>query len=133
MIDIHSHLIPGVDDGSPSIEVSVRVLEKFASQGIEWLVCTPHLDASRASQAPYAEYRELLSDLRDAAPPTVQLLQGWEIMLDAPGADLTAPELAIEGSRALLVEFARGGVPRGGTAELRRIVRSGRIPILAHP
>jgi protein-tyrosine phosphatase len=133
MIDIHSHLIPGVDDGSPSIEVSVRVLEKFAAQGIEVLVCTPHLDASRASQAPYDEYREILAALRAESPEAVQLVQGWEIMLDAPGADLTAPELALGGSRALLVEFARGGVPRGGTAELRRIVRSGRTPILAHP
>jgi protein-tyrosine phosphatase len=37
------------------------------------------------------------------------------------------------GSRALLVEFTRGGLPRGATAELRRIARSGRTPILAHP
>lgn len=133
MIDIHSHLLPGVDDGSPSIEVSVRVLEKFATQGIERLVCTPHLDASRAAMAPYDEYRGILAQLREAAPPAVTLEQGWEILLDAPGADLTAPELTLAGSRALLVEFTRGGVPRGGTAELRRIIRSGRTPILAHP
>ena len=133
MIDIHSHLLPGVDDGSPSIEVSVRVLTKFAAQGLQVLVCTPHLDASRSATAPYDEYQQILAGLRAAAPPDVELRQGWEIMLDAPGADLTAPELALSGSRALLVEFARGGVPRGGSAELRRIIRSGRTPILAHP
>jgi protein-tyrosine phosphatase len=133
VIDIHSHLLPGVDDGSPSIEVSVRVLEKFAKQGLEVLVCTPHLDASRSASAPFAEYGAILETLRAAAPPEIELVQGWEIMLDAPGTDLTGAELTLGNSRALLVEFARGGVPRGGTAELRRIIRSGRTPILAHP
>jgi protein-tyrosine phosphatase len=54
-------------------------------------------------------------------------------MLDTPNVDLTAPELALGGSRAVLVEFTRGGLPPGATAELRRIARSGRTPILAHP
>ncbi len=133
MIDIHSHLIPGVDDGSPSQEVSLRVLNSFVRKGVTRVVCTPHLDASRSAAPPFDEYREKLEALREAAPPGVQLDQGWEIMLDTPGTDLTAPELALAGSRALLVEFTRGGVPRGGTAELRRIIRSGRVPILAHP
>ena len=54
-------------------------------------------------------------------------------MLDSPGIDLTARELCLGSSSALLVEFTRGGLPRGATNELRRIARSGRTPILAHP
>jgi len=50
VIDIHSHLLPGVDDGSPSVEVSRAVLERFATDGVEVLVCTPHLLASEASR-----------------------------------------------------------------------------------
>jgi protein-tyrosine phosphatase len=115
------------------MDVSVRVLTKFAAQGLEVLVCTPHLDASRSANAPFEEYRQILEALRAVAPADVELRQGWEIMLDTPGTDLTAPELTLGGSRALLVEFARGGIPRGGSAELRRIIRSGRTPILAHP
>lgn len=133
MIDIHSHLLPGVDDGSPSIEVSVPVLERFGQDGVNVLVCTPHLNASQASVAPYARHLEILAELKRASPATPELLLGWEIMLDAPGADLSAVHLTLGESRALLVEFTRGGLPRGATAELRRIARSGRTPVLAHP
>jgi protein-tyrosine phosphatase len=133
VIDIHSHLLPGVDDGSPSFEVSVPVLERFATQGVTVLVCTPHLNASQAQGAPYARHLDLLAQLRALAPAALELQLGWEIMLDTPGVDLTARELCLGTSRALLVEFTRGGLPRGATNELRRIARSGRTPILAHP
>jgi protein-tyrosine phosphatase len=133
VIDIHTHLLPGVDDGSPSFDVSVPVLERFAEQGVTTLVCTPHLNASQAVSAPTAHHRELLMELQRRAPAGLELKLGWEIMLDSPNVDLTAPELALGGSRAVLVEFTRGGLPRGASAELRRIARGGRTPVLAHP
>lgn len=133
MIDIHTHLLPGVDDGSPSFDVSLRVLERFAEQGVTTLVCTPHLNASQAATAPTAHHQELFAELQRRGPAGLELRLGWEIMLDTPNVDLTAPELALGGSRAVLVEFTRGGLPPGATAELRRIARSGRTPILAHP
>lgn len=133
MIDIHTHLLPGVDDGSPSFEVSVPILERFAAQGVTTLVCTPHLNASQVAAAPTAYHRQLLAELQQRGPAGLRLKLGWEIMLDAPNVDLTAPELALGESRAVLVEFTRGGLPRGATAELRRIARSGRTPVLAHP
>ncbi len=133
MIDIHSHLLPGVDDGSPSIEASLPVLQRFAADGVTVLVCTPHLNASQAASAPYVRHLEILAQLRAAAPAVPELRLGWEIMLDAPGTDLSAMELTLAGSRALLVEFTRGGLPRGATAELRRVARLGRTPVLAHP
>jgi protein-tyrosine phosphatase len=133
MIDMHSHLLPGVDDGSPSFDVSLPVLERFVAEGVEMLVCTPHLNASQAATAPWESHRALFEELKARAPQGIALRLGWEIMLDSPGIDLTAPYLALEGSRALLVEFTRGGLPPGATNELRRITRQGRTPILAHP
>jgi protein-tyrosine phosphatase len=133
VIDLHTHLLPGVDDGSPSLEVSLPVLERFAAEGVTTLVCTPHLNASQAAAAPTAHHREIFETLQSHAPPEIALQLGWEIMLDTPGVDLTAPEFTLGNSRALLVEFTRGGLPRGATTELRRLVRAGRTPILAHP
>ncbi|HET7457156.1 MAG TPA: CpsB/CapC family capsule biosynthesis tyrosine phosphatase [Gemmatimonadaceae bacterium] len=133
MIDIHSHLLPGVDDGSPSVEVSVGVLERFASEGVELLVCTPHLNASDASTVAHEEYRRIFERLRAAAPATPKLALGWEIMLDVPGADLAAPHLTLGDSRAVLVEFARTGVPARAADELFRLRMSGVVPVLAHP
>jgi protein-tyrosine phosphatase len=133
MIDIHSHLLPGVDDGSRSIEASVEVLTRFASDGVDVLVCTPHLLASEAASAPVDSYREILESLRAAAPAVPRLELGWEIMLDIPGTDLSAPGLALAGSTAVLVEFTHAGVPPGATEELTRLRASGVVPVLAHP
>ena len=133
MIDIHSHLLPGVDDGSPSVEVTLPVLERFGRDGVEVLVCTPHLHASEIESLPSDALRERLAALARVAPPKPALVMGWEIMLDQPDADLTARHLHLGDSTAALVEFSRMNVPESATAELFRIRTSGVIPVLAHP
>jgi protein-tyrosine phosphatase len=135
VIDLHTHLLPGVDDGSPSIEASVPVLERFAAEGVETVVCTPHLSASGANGAKQGreEHATILARLAAAAPRGPRLVLGWEIMLDEPGVDLTAPELALGTSTAALVEFPRTAPPGNGAAELFRIRMSGVVPVLAHP
>jgi protein-tyrosine phosphatase len=133
MIDIHTHLLPGVDDGSPTVEVSVPVLERFRKDGVTVLVCTPHLKATDAHRAPIEKHRAILAQLIERAPPVPELLLGWEIMLDAPGIDLTAPHLHLGDSGAALVEFPRSHVPPGATEEILRIRTSGVIPVIAHP
>lgn len=132
MIDIHSHLLPGVDDGSPTIDVSLPVLRRFAAAGVRAVVCTPHLEASRAASAPYDRHVEILDALRQRAPAELRLELGWEIMLDVPGADLRSPRLALAGSTAVLVEFSHGGVPPTAAQELFRHRMSGIVPVLAH-
>lgn len=133
MIDIHSHLLPAVDDGSQSIDVSVAVLTRFAEQGVERLVCTPHLKASQTTVVPHEAYAQRFAELVAAAPPRPVLARGWEIMLDIPGADLRSRALGLGGSSAVLVEFPHTGVPTGATEELYRLRSSGIVPVLAHP
>ena len=133
MIDIHSHLLPGVDDGSPSVAASVPVLERFRGQGVECVVLTPHLEASRVANAPHAVHAALLDTLRAAVPDGPELLLGWEIMLDEPRVDLRSPLLGLGGSGAVLVEFPRNAVPAQAGEELYRIRSMGSVPVLAHP
>lgn len=133
MIDIHTHLLPGVDDGSPSVEVSVRILKRFARESVDVVVCTPHLNATQAARAPVERYAKILEHLAASAPAVPRLELGWEIMLDAPGIDLRAPHLHLAGSSAALVEFPRMHVPPGAARELYRIRMSGVVPVLAHP
>lgn len=133
MIDVHTHLLPGVDDGSPSIEVSVPILEQFAADGVETVVCTPHLDASRAKLAPHDKHVEILGALREAAARSPALLLGWEIMLDTPGINLRDRRLALGGSTAVLVEFPRMMIPPNAAEELFRLRMSGVVPVVAHP
>ncbi len=133
MIDIHTHLLPGVDDGSPSVAVSVPVLQRFAAGGVDVVVCTPHLMASQAVSAPYHRHQQILTSLREAAPAGLELKLGWEIMLDVPGADLRHPQLSLGGSKAVLVEFPRMTIPPNAAEELFRLRMSGIVPVLAHP
>ena len=133
MIDVHSHLLPGVDDGSRSVETSVEVLQRFAQDGVEVVVLTPHLNASRLADAPYERHLEIFEELRGKAPGAPELRLGWEIMLDEPNRDLRSPRFSLGGSRAVLVEFPLSGVPEQGGDELYRIRCSGVVPVLAHP
>jgi protein-tyrosine phosphatase len=133
MIDVHSHLLPGVDDGSRSFETSVAVLTRFAEQGVECVVLTPHLNVSRMNEAPYERHLEILAELRSKVAAIPELKLGWEIMLDEPGRDLRSPRLSLGGSSAVLVEFPLSGVPVQGGEELYRIRCSGVVPVLAHP
>ena len=91
MIDLHCHLLPGVDDGSKSVDQSIPVLQRFVADGVVCLVLTPHLTASQARFAPQARNIEILEELRSVAPPDLELKLGWEIMLDEPNRDLRAP------------------------------------------
>jgi protein-tyrosine phosphatase len=137
VIDIHTHLLPGVDDGSPNIDVTLQVLERFAHEGVERVVCTPHLRASQAADAPVARHRELLSEIetraRSLGVECPALSPGWEIMLDRPGCDLRARWLALGESRAVLVELPRQFIPPETATELARLRASGIVPVLAHP
>src|SRR5262245_9360183 len=133
MIDVHTHLLPGVDDGSPSVDVSIPILQRFAADGVQIVVCTPHLDASKADRAPHERHLEILSALRARAAVSPELRLGWEIMLDRPGVDLRDKRLSLAGSSAVLVEFPRMMIPPNAADELFRLRMSGVVPVLAHP
>jgi protein-tyrosine phosphatase len=133
VIDLHTHLIPGVDDGSRTVEQSVEVLERFAKQGVTAVCCTPHLRASEADDPPCGPMDDLLAELRDAGPPSVQLSRGFEVLLDVPDPDLAEPCLSIAGTRYVLVEFGRLVSAVASVEVLEYVVAQGRIPLLAHP
>lgn len=133
MIDIHTHLLPGVDDGARTMGQSLLVLRRFAAAGVTCVVCTPHLAASEAAHVPLARYERVHRELCAQLPPALTLQRGWEIMLDRPGIDLTSPVLRLGASSAILVEFPRGALPSGTELELARLRQSGVQPVVAHP
>lgn len=133
MIDIHTHLLPGVDDGSPNADHSALVLSRMLGEGVHGVVCTPHLDASRAQSAPFVEHAALLQDLRQRAPQGLAIHAGFEIMLDTSTFDFTDARLGLAGSLARLVEFPRRGLPANATEQLLRVRSQGLIPVVAHP
>lgn len=142
-IDLHSHLVPDVDDGARSVEESLASLAGLRSEGVGALVTTPHLLLPRlttdaAIDRELAFHREAFDELADAIAgrsdlPALGL--GQEIwapdaaalrrVLDRPGAGLA-------GTRWLLVEF---GFELQGTHEdvVHAAAAAGRGIIVAHP
>lgn len=133
MIDIHTHLLPGVDDGSPNADHSVLVMNRMREEGVREIVCTPHLNASGALSAPFEAHAGLLEGLRGHAPADLTLYPGFEIMLDTDTFQLADPRLGLGGSRARLVEFPRRGLPADATEQLDRVRAQGLVPVVAHP
>ncbi|MEP6572955.1 MAG: CpsB/CapC family capsule biosynthesis tyrosine phosphatase [Gemmatimonadota bacterium] len=135
MIDLHSHLLPGVDDGSKSVDQSVAVLQAMIQQGVTDVCLTPHLPASRAASGPPALQDQAYQALIGAAPPGIRLHRGNEVMLDRPLASSVAADrrVTINGTRYILVEFPRLVTAITAQHALMLIASSGLIPLLAHP
>lgn len=108
------------------------VLARFAADGVRGVACTPHLAASDCALAPIAVHDALRERLQGLAPAGVTLYNGWEIMLDAPGALRHLPGLTLGSSKAVLVEWARATVPPWATGELLRLRGEGLVPLVAH-
>jgi len=138
VIDLHSHLLPGIDDGSRSLAQSVGVLRSFAAAGVTDLAVTPHLRASEIGprgEIWVARRDHLLAELAGAAPPGIRLHPGFEIMLDEPLPAFATGDrrYAVAGSRYYLVEFPFSIVGDLATGILGRLARAGVVPLVAHP
>lgn len=134
MIDLHSHLLPGVDDGSRSVEQSVRVLQEFVLQGITDVVATPHLLASRASEGFPESYNQAWEALKPNIPNGITVHRGAEVMLDRPlMPGIESREVSLNNTRYILVEFPRVVPAEIVTRALDDVMSHGLVPVLAHP
>lgn len=138
MIDLHSHLLPKVDDGSRSLKQSEDVLRLFLKDGVTDVVLTPHLRSSElhgGGESAITRRDEALHRLRAVAPAGVRLHAGFEVMLDEPLPELALGDrrYALAGSRYYLVEFPLAIVGELATGILARMARGGIVPIVAHP
>ena len=112
MLDFHNHMIPGVDDGSSSIEESLAALRKMAEQGITHVITTPHFRASTLNRPD--EFTERMNEidegwekLQSAVSESMLPLRidrGVEMALDEPIVSPTDERVRLAGSRFMLVE-----------------------------
>jgi protein-tyrosine phosphatase len=138
VIDLHCHILPGVDDGATSLADAVAMCRLAAADGCTAMVATPHQrhgsfpDATReALDAALAELTEALG----GEPP--ELWMGAEVRVDSELlADLETPAgkaLALAGSHYLLLEFPRAEVGPAPEEVVHEVLLAGWRPVLAHP
>ena len=135
MIDLHSHLLPAVDDGSRSVEQSVTVLSSLSREGVTDVCLTPHLKASKAEAGPPPAHEKAFAQLKAQAPSVPRLHRGAEIMLDRPlGRPVAlARNVTLGGTHYILVEFPRLVAVDIVTAALTQVLELGLLPVVAHP
>lgn len=139
-VDLHNHVVPGVDDGAPDVPAALSALSALEAEGVRRVVTTPHVSASLALRPGVLERRlaeldagwqRLLEALPDGG--AVRMDRGVELRLDIPDPDLTDPRLRLAGGPAVLLEFAAFRIPPRSPATLGAIREAGYLPILAHP
>jgi len=135
VIDLHSHVLPRVDDGARSLDQAVRALTALAESGVTDLCLTPHMSAGQAAIGVPPGHDAAFEALSRAAPALPRLYRGAEILLDRPLAETVAQrrDVTIAGSRYILVEFPRLVAFETVTQALARVVEIGLVPLLAHP
>lgn len=137
MIDLHTHILPGVDDGTRSLEEAREVALDAAAEGVTVLAATPHVRDDYPTTAEVMEegVAELRADFAAQGIP-VQVLPGAEvdigILWALPQEELRRLTLAQTG-RYLLLEMPYRGWPVALDTAVSRLVWLGIIPLLAHP
>ena len=135
-VDIHCHILPGVDDGYQTPEETKAMLQKAWDEGIQIMVATPHYHKQRGKNDIELIKKQLLltRKLAKEVNPKMQICLGMEIYY---GEDV--PELLKEGrvvsirkSRYILVEFSPGDEFQYILNAVRKLQMSGHTVIIAH-
>ena len=107
--DFHTHILPGIDDGSPDVETSVRMIRALQKQGVENIVLTPHYYPERESVAEFLARRQESYETLMASPEAASfppMLLGAEVRLVRDLAQIAdIKKLCIGDTRLMLLEF----------------------------
>ena len=143
-IDLHTHILPGMDDGAQDVETSLRLLQAEAEQGVECVALTPHFSHDRESVPHFLHRRrEAMEQLLEAISSMEEeqrqklpkLMLGAEVAF-RPGMARWEElgQLCYEGTHYLLVELTRSSGESGGVyREMAELLgNTSYTPMLAH-
>lgn len=135
-VDFHCHVLPGIDDGSSSPEVSAKMLEELKAQGIEYVVASPHFYLYDDNAADFLgrrseSYRALMS--HENAENFPKILTAAEVVLAAELSKIDLHPYCIAGTNMLLLELPYQPLNIRLTDEIDEIIfGQGLIPVFAH-
>jgi protein-tyrosine phosphatase len=138
MIDLHSHILPGLDDGAADLKEALTMAGIAVADGIKTMVATPHVETGlydNSRETILAAVDELRGHLQENNIP-LELLPGAEYHLepDLPGRLQRGELLTInDGGRYLLVELPAALVPEYTARVFYELQLQGVTPIIAHP
>jgi protein-tyrosine phosphatase len=137
MIDLHSHILPGVDDGAPDLNTSLEMARIAVADGITHMACTPHIVAGvydNSARTISDAVAMLQRHLREAQIP-LELFVGADahIAPDLPERLTSGDVPTLNKSRYFLLEPTHHILPPRIEELASRLIKAGFIPILTHP
>ncbi len=134
IIDIHTHILYGMDDGARTLEDSIELLEKAYNSGTRTVFFTPHnmkagIDTERANE----HMAELVPHIKERFP-NLSFYGGCEILYSPSAIEsvVTGQLPTLASSRYVLIEFMPSAFYSEMLSAIRRIVTTGYFPIIAH-
>ena len=134
MVDIHTHILPEVDDGARSWEMAVHMCHMAAEDGITHMVATPHANDEYEYDRTWLE--SVLQELRSRIGGLLTLGLGCDFHMSFDNlAKLqeNPAKFTISGTRYLLVEFSDFAIPPVMDDKLEEMLAAGVVPIITHP
>lgn len=133
MTDLHTHILPGMDDGPKDTASALALLELQLQQGVRNLALTSHFCCDIESpEAFLARRSRAFSELRDAAPEGISLKQGAEVFFTPELFYTDVRMLCLEGTNYLLLELPILQKPPFLEEYLMHLRSQGIIPLIAH-
>lgn len=132
-VDIHSHILPGIDDGSPDLETSVRFVKSLTELGFNQLIATPHIlkELYPNSKETITKARQGLQTALNQANISTKLGSGAEYMIDQ---DFNLnEELCALDHKHILIEMSYLSESPGISQTIFDLEIKGFKPVLAHP
>lgn len=147
MIDVHCHILPGIDDGARRLEDSLQMLRQAEAAGITDIILTPHYIKGSTYNANNVKKWQLFQELKTEAKKQgikPRLYLGNEIYIDEKMSDLVAgyakekSDLMYEistlnSTKYILVEFPVQFEDRTAKDSLFKLIQKGFTPVIAHP
>ena len=135
-IDIHSHILYGIDDGSKSLEESIEIIKQAIKVGFKEIVLTPHFIENSKYKASKSEKESILKNIKDELKKqniNINLYLGNEVFVDNYEELLDKEISFINNSRYILIEFPMNHKPKDINNIIYELKIKGIIPIIAHP
>ncbi len=144
MIDIHCHILPGIDDGAKDIAESIAILKKAETAGVTDLILTPHYIKGTKYNADNTKKWELLQKLTKVAKKEglkINLYLGNEIYIDEDLPEMLTDEdgekkyelATLNSKKYVLIELPVQHEDLTAPNTLFELIRSGLVPVIAHP
>ncbi len=135
--DIHSHILPGIDDGSPDVSISLKLIKGMCSLGIKKAVATPHIIGDMYRNTPET-INAALEKIKTASKEQqldIELSAAAEYMVDDHFISLLRrkEKLLTLDKNFILTEFSYSTMPQNVEEILFEIITEGYQPLLAHP